>query len=246
MSGHSKWANIKRRKGKQDAARGKIFTKIIREITVAARMGGGDIAGNPRLRLVVDKALSQNMTKDTIDRAIKRGAGGEEGSNMETIWYEGYGPLGIAILVECLTDNRNRTVSEVRHALSKRGGNLGTSGSVSYLFKDQGIITVNQKVPEEYLMEIALNAGAEDVNYDEENGSEIICAPENFWLVKEVLDRENIVCEGEILKIASVRNALDKENSLKIMDLIDDLENLDDVQNVYTNGDFSEEVLSEE
>ncbi len=243
MSGHSKWANIKRRKGKQDAARGKIFTKIIREITVAARMGGEDINGNPRLRLVVDKALSQNMTKDTIDRAIKRGAGGEEGNGMESIWYEGYGPAGVAILVECLTDNRNRTVSEVRHTFSKRGGNLGTSGSVSYLFKDQGIITVNQVVSEEKLIEIALNAGAEDVNYDEDE-AEITCSPEVFFEVKQALEKEQIACEGEIIKVASLRNALNKENSLKIMDLIEDLENLDDVQNVYTNGDLAEEALT--
>ena len=185
MAGHSKWANIKRHKAKQDAKRGKLYTKLIREITVAAKLGGGDSNSNPRLRAALDKALEANMTKDVIDRAIKRGIGGMEGENVEEIRYEGYGPGGIAVMVDCMTNNRNRTVGEVRHAFTKNGGNLGTDGSVSYLFRKQGLITFAPGVDEERLMEHALELSAEDVVVNDDKSIEVTTTPETFLTIKE-------------------------------------------------------------
>ncbi|PVV26061.1 MAG: YebC/PmpR family DNA-binding transcriptional regulator, partial [gamma proteobacterium symbiont of Ctena orbiculata] len=187
MAGHSKWANIKHKKAANDKKRGKIWTKLIREITVAARIGGGEINANPRLRLAVDKGLGANMPKDTIERAIKRGAGGAEGDNYDEIRYEGYGPGGTAVMVDCMTDNRNRTASEVRHAFSKLGGNLGTDGSVSYLFNKQGMISYNPGVDEDALMEAALEAGAEDVVSNDDGSVDVIASPEDFSQVKDAL-----------------------------------------------------------
>ncbi|MGL5551206.1 MAG: YebC/PmpR family DNA-binding transcriptional regulator, partial [Plesiomonas shigelloides] len=188
MAGHSKWANIKHRKAAQDAKRGKIFTKLIRELVVAAKMGGGDVASNPRLRAAVDKALSNNMTRDTVNRAIARGVGGDDDSNMETIVYEGYGPGGTAVMVECLSDNRNRTVSEVRHAFTKSGGNLGTDGSVSYLFTKKGVISYPAGLDEDTVMEAALEAGADDVVVNDDGSIDVFTSPEDFGSVKDALD----------------------------------------------------------
>ncbi len=243
MAGHSKWANIKHRKGKQDAVRGKIFTKLIRELTVAAK-GGADINANSKLRLVVDKALSHNMSRDTIDRAIKRGAGGDEGSEMEEITYEGYAPGGVAVLVECLTDNRNRTAGEVRHMFTKHGGNLGTSGSVSYLFKHCGIIFFPPKSDEDKIMALAVESGADDVTTAEDASIEVITPKENYMQVKTALEQAGLKPDAaEISMIASIQVALDKESSLKVMGLVDALEALDDVQNVYTNADLAAEAM---
>lgn len=241
MAGHSKWANIKHRKEGQDKKRGKIFTKLIREITVAARAGGGDIHTNPRLRLVVDKALSQNMTRDTIDRAIKRGAGAEDSAAMEEITYEGYGPAGVAVLVHCLTDNRNRTVSEVRFAFTKAGGNLGASGSVSYLFVKQGVLTFSPGSDENKIMEVALDTGAEDVVVNDDKSIDVITKPEDFERVKDAVSKAKLTPEqAEITMNASTNVQIaDKETAEKVMRLIDALEDLDDVQAVYTNADFS-------
>ncbi len=245
MAGHSKWANIQHRKGAQDARRGKIFTKFIREITVSARMGGGDQNTNPRLRLAVSKALSANMTKDTITRAISRGAGGLEGQDMEEVRYEGYGPLGVAVIVDCLTDNRNRTVGEVRHAFTKCGGNLGTSGSVSYLFAQKGQILFSSKSPEEKIMEIALEAGAEDIVTQEDGSIEVITSPEDFDAIKNKLQENNLQAEqAEITLLASTKVELDQESAEKMLKLLSLLEDLDDVQNVYSNADISEEIMS--
>lgn len=244
MAGHSKWANIKFRKEKQDSKRGKLFTKLIREITVAAGIGGGDPGANPRLRKALDKAWAANMTKDVIDRAIKRGAGGEGEKNMEEIDYEGYGPGGVAVVVECLSDNRNRTVSEVRHAFTKYGGNLGTNGSVSYLFSSIGQIMVEESKELEKIMEIAIEAGADDV--DSEDGNIMIeTTPENFNRVKDALEQAKCrIGMAEISKVASTETSLDVETSERVMKLIDALEDLDDVQSVYTNADLAEEFLA--
>ena len=245
MAGHSKWANIQHRKGAQDARRGKIFTKFIREITVSARMGGGDVNTNPRLRLAVNKALTANMTKDTITRAIQRGAGGLEGQNMEEVRYEGYGPLGVAVIVDCLTDNRNRTVGEVRHAFTKCGGNLGTSGSVAYLFTQKGQILFASNSPEEKIMEIALEAGAEDIITQEDGSIEVITSPDDFDAVKNKLQEGNLQSEqAEITMLASTEVELDQENAEKMLKLLNLLEELDDVQNVYSNADISEDIMA--
>ncbi|MBU0744988.1 MAG: YebC/PmpR family DNA-binding transcriptional regulator [Gammaproteobacteria bacterium] len=245
MAGHSKWANIKHRKTKQDAAKGKIFTKLIREITVAAKQSQ-DISANSRLRLAVDKALSQNMTRDTIDRAIKRGAGDENDAKMEDILYEGYAHGGVAILVQCLSDNRNRTAGEVRHMFSKHGGNLGTSGSVAYLFKQSGIICFPPESNEDKIMQVALDAGAEDVINNSDGSVEVITTLENFAKVKDAMESSGLEpVEAEISMLASIQVALDKEASIKVMGLIDALEGLDDVQNVYSNADISEEFYEE-
>ncbi len=242
MAGHSKWANIQHRKGKQDAKRGKLFTKFIREITVAARMGGGDINTNPRLRLAVDKAFAENMSKDTVERAMKRGAGGMEGDNVEEIRYEGYGPAGVAVLVECMTDNRNRTVAEVRYAFSKCGGNLGTEGSVGYLFSKKGVITFAPGANEDQLMEAALEAGAEDVTTNDDGSIDVTTTPEEFNTVKNAMLTHKLEpVQAEMTFIAANYVALDKEASEKMLKLIDLLEDLDDVQNVYSNADFPEE-----
>src|SRR3990167_6846685 len=187
MAGHSKWANIKHRKAKQDAVKGKLYTKLIREITVSARLGGKDADSNPRLRTALDKALTANMSKDVIERAIKRGLGGLEGNDVEEVRYEGYGPGGAAIMVDCMTNNRNRTVAEVRHVFSKHGGNLGTDGSVAYLFKQQGIMTFEPGVDEERLMELALDAGADDFIINSDKSVDVLTSPEQFMPVKEML-----------------------------------------------------------
>ena len=243
MAGHSKWANIKHRKAAQDAKRGKIFTKLIREITVAARMGGPEIADNPRLRAAVDKALSNNMTKDTIDRAIKRGAGDDDGANMEEITYEGYGKNGVAVLVETMTDNVNRTVSEVRHAFSKFGGNLGTSGSVAFLFTKRGEIFFEPGVEEEKLMEAALEAGAEDVEENEDGSFLVITRPDkSFGEVVDGLKEAGLEpADAEVIMSPSTEAEIDAETAETVGKMIDLLEDLDDVQNVYTNARWPEE-----
>ena len=244
MAGHSKWANIQHRKKAQDAKRGKIFTKLIREITVAARIGGSDISSNPRLRLAVDKGLGANMNKDTIDRAIKRGAGELEGMEYEEIRYEGYGAGGTAILVDCLTDNRNRTVSEVRHAFSKHGGNLGTSGSVAYLFNKQGVFSYEAGVDEDRLMEIALDAGGDDIVNNEDGSVDVICDPDVFVSLKEALTEAGLEPSfAEVSMRATTLAAVDVKDAEKIIRLIDVLEELDDVQEVYSNADFPQEAL---
>jgi len=247
MAGHSKWANIQHRKNKQDAKKAKVFTKIIKEITVAARMGGGgDVNTNPRLRLAVDKALDSNMTKDVIERAIKRGAGGEDGANMEQIRYEGYGPNGAAVLVECLTDNRNRTVGEIRHAFTKCGGNLGTDGSVAYLFQKQGIITFPPDTDENTVMDIALEAGADDVVTNDDGSIDVITSPENFSTIKaKLLEKKLEPAQSTVTMNAAIRVSLEDENAEKMEKLVDMLEDLDDVQHVYSNADVSEEVMQE-
>lgn len=243
MAGHSKWANIKHRKGRQDARRGKIFTKLIRAITVAARVSG-DITANPSLRLAVDKALAENMTRDTIDRAIARGVGGADDANVEEIYYEGYGPAGVAVLVECLSDNRNRTVAEVRHAFTKMGGNLGTDGSVAYLFSKQGVITFAPESDEDKIMEVALDAGADDIQNNEDGSIDVLTAPESFSAVKDELETSELYPENaEIAMLPATEVTLDQEEAEKVLRLIDMLEDLDDVQNVYHNADIPEEVL---
>jgi len=246
MAGHSKWANIKHRKAAQDAKRGKMFTKLIRELVVAAKQGGPEPADNPRLRAAVDKALGSNMTRDTIDRAIARGAGTNDSDDMEELTYEGYAAGGVAVLVEAMTDNRNRTVAEVRHAFSKRGGNLGTDGSVAYLFSRKGQLAFPADVNEEMLMEVALEAGAEDVDMLEDGSFEVITAWEDFSAVKQSLDDAGIACEsGEVTMIASTTVELDASGAENIMALVDALEDLDDVQNVYTNADIPDAVLAQ-
>ena len=247
MAGHSKFANIKHRKAAQDKKRGKIFTKMIREITVAARGGGGgDVASNPRLRLVVDKALGANMTRDTIERAIKRGTGEGDESNYEEIRYEGYGPAGTAIMVDCLTDNRNRTVSEVRHAFSKAGGNLGTDGSVAYMFTRTGILLYPAGSDEDAIMEAALQAGADDVIRNEDGSIEVITTFEDFISVKDTMVSLDFEPESaEVVEKADNFIDVSLDDAEKIMRLIDTLEDLDDVQEVYTNADFSDEVMQQ-
>ncbi|MFZ2314161.1 MAG: YebC/PmpR family DNA-binding transcriptional regulator [Gammaproteobacteria bacterium] len=247
MAGHSKWANIRRHKEKVDAKRGKLYTKLIREITVAAKLGGGDPGANPRLRIALDKALEANMTKDVIDRAVKRGAGGMGDDDVEEVRYEGYGPAGIAVMVDCMTNNRNRTVAEIRHAFSKRGGNLGTDGSVSYLFKKQGQITFAPGVNEEKLMDVALELGVEDVMVNDDKSVDIVTTPESFNTVKAGLQQAGFKFDqADITMIASTDVAItDKDTAEKVMGLIDMLEDLDDVQEVYSNADISDEAMSE-
>jgi YebC/PmpR family DNA-binding regulatory protein len=245
MAGHSKWANIQHRKGAQDARRGKLFTKLIREITVSARTGGGDADTNPRLRLALDKAFSANMSKDTVLRAVQRGAGGLEGENLEEVRYEGYGPLGVAVIVDCLTDNRNRTVGEIRHAFTKCRGNLGTSGSVSYLFTQKGQLLFSPDSPEEKIMEIALEAGAEDILNKQDGSLEVITAPEDFDAVKQKMQENKLAFEqAEITMLASIQVNLDQENAEKMLRLLNLLEDLDDVQNVYSNAEIAEEIMN--
>jgi YebC/PmpR family DNA-binding regulatory protein len=243
MAGHSKWANIKFRKGVQDAKRGKIFTKLIREITVAARMGGGDESTNPRLRDAVKKALNANMKRDTIDNAVKRGVGGLDGDTMVAMRYEGYGPGGIAVLVDCLSDNKNRTVSDVRHAFTKNGGNLGTDGSVAYLFANQGEILMALGQSEDQVMEIAIDAGASDVTVDE-GQIEVIAPVEAYHSVLNALQDANLEIEQSHLTMrAQTLITIDDENAESLIKLIDMLEDLDDVQEVYSNAEFSEHIL---
>ncbi|GBO82815.1 hypothetical protein A6779_08775 [Marinobacter adhaerens] len=244
MAGHSKWANIKHRKAAQDAKRGKIFTKIIRELTVAARQGGGNPDDNPRLRAVIDKALTANMKKDTIERAVERGAGGGDDDNYEELTYEGYGPGGVAIFVEVMTDNKNRSVAEIRHAFNKMGGNLGTDGSVAYLFTKQGIISYGPEWEEDRLVEAVLNAGAEDLAGQDDGSWEIVTTPEQFLDVKESLVNAGLVPDNaEVTMVPSTRVELDRDGAETILKLIDMLEDLDDVQNVYHNADISGEIM---
>ena len=245
MAGHSKWSNIKHRKAAQDAKRGKIFTKLIREITVSAREGGGDPETNPRLRAAIDKALSNNMKRDTIDTAVKRGSGDLEGDNLDELTYEGYGPNGVAVLLECMTDNRNRTVSDVRHAFTKFGGNLGTDGSVAYLFNKKGVISYPAEVTEEQLMEPALEAGAEDLITYEGSGIDVMTSPENFGSVKDALDKKDLeASNAEVTQVPDTRVDLDEESARTFLKLLDALEDLDDVQKVYHNADIADEIIA--
>jgi YebC/PmpR family DNA-binding regulatory protein len=237
MAGHSKWANIKHKKAATDAKRGKIWTRLIKEITVAARMGGADVAANPRLRLAVDKAADANMPKENVTRAIQRGSGGLEGVNYEEVRYEGYGIGGAAIIVDCMTDNRVRTVAEVRHAFSKFGGNMGTEGSVAFMFKHCGQFLFAPGVDEDKLMEAALEAGADDVVQDEEGGFEVLSDPFAFAGVKEALERAGFKAEvAEIIMKPATETVFTGDDALKMQKLLDALENLDDVQDVYTNA----------
>ena len=237
MAGHSKWANIQHRKGRQDAKRGKIFTRLIKEITVAARMGGGDPDMNPRLRLAVDKATEHNMPKDNIERAIKRGTGGLDGANYEQIRYEGYGPAGAAVLVDCLTDNRTRTVAEVRHAFSKYGGNMGAEGSVAFLFKHCGQLLYAPGTSEEKLMDAALEAGAEDVVTNDDGSLEVVTGPNEFSAVKAKLEKAGFKAElAEVTMKPAAETELSAEDCAKMQKLLDALEGLDDVQEVYTTA----------
>lgn len=246
MAGHSKWANIQHRKGAQDAKRGKLFTKLIREITVAARMGGGDVSSNPRLRAAIDKALGGNMTKDTIERAVKRGSGATDGDDYFEIRYEGYGPNGLAVMVDCLTDNRNRTVAEVRHAFSKSGGNLGTEGSVAYLFSKLGVISYPPGCDEDAIMEAALEAGAEDIVTNDDGSVDVQTTAEDFLDVKDAMVAAGFEPEhAEVTQQASTSVELDLEGAEKMLRMISTLEDLDDVQNVYSNADVSAEVMAQ-
>ncbi|HLP80607.1 MAG TPA: YebC/PmpR family DNA-binding transcriptional regulator [Nitrosomonas sp.] len=241
MAGHSKWANIKHKKAAQDAKRGKVFTRLIKEITVAARMCGGDINSNPRLRLAVDKAYDQNMPKDNVERAIKRGSGELEGVDYEEIRYEGYGISGAAVMVDCMTDNRVRTVADVRHAFTKYGGNLGTDGSVSFLFKHCGQLIFEPGTNEDKLMNAALEAGAEDVINNDDGSIEVITAPYEFVGIKEALEKASFKSElAEVTMKPSNEVLLMGDDAVKMQKLLDALENLDDVQDVYTNAVLDE------
>ncbi len=238
MAGHSKWANIKHRKARQDAKRGKIYTKLIRELTVAAKAGGGDPADNPRLRLALDKANSENMPKDTIKRAIERGTGAGESGNLEEVTYEGYGPGGVAILVEAMTDNRNRTVAEVRHAFTKFGGNLGTDGSVSYLFNKIGFAQVDPNADEEIVMDILLENDGEDLEVGSES-IDITVPFQNLSSFVETLKNKNIgILNAEVTMRADTSIALDQETGEKLLRILDFLEDIDDVQEVHSNAEF--------
>ena len=246
MAGHSKWANIQHRKKGQDAKRGKLFTKLIREITVAARLGGGDADANPRLRAIVDKSLRANMTRDTVERAIKRGAGDNDGDNFDEIRYEGYGPGGVAVMVDCLTDNRNRTVAEVRHAFTKAGGNLGTDGSVSYLFSKIGILSYPEGSDEDAIMDAALESGAEDVETNDDGSIDVTTSADEFMDVKDAMVEAGFDPEmAEVTMKASTSVDLGVDDAEKVMRLVDMLEDLDDVQNVYSNAEFSDKVMEQ-
>ena len=241
MAGHSKWANIQHRKGRQDSKRGKIFTRLIKEITVASRIGGGESGSNPRLRLAMDKAFENNMPKDTVERAIKRGAGELEGVNYEEIRYEGYGIAGAAIMVDCMTDNRVRTVAEVRHAFSKYGGNMGTDGSVAFLFKHCGTLLFAPGTNEEKLIEAALDAGAEDVVSNDDGSFEVVTGPYEFTTVKAALEKAGFKAEfGEVTMKATTETPLAGDDALKMQKLLDAIESLDDVQDVYTSAVMDE------
>jgi len=246
MAGHSKWANIQHRKGAQDAKRGKLFTKFIREISVAAKEGGSDPVNNPRLRAAIDKALSGNMTRDVIERATKRGAGELEGVSYSEIVYEGYGPSGIAIMLDCLTDNKNRTVAEVRNVFSKRGGNMGTDGSVSYLFSKKGIITYAAGTDEDTVMEAALEAGAEDIVTNDDGTVDVFTTQADYAAVKDALDAAGLeAVSSEVTMHPETTVALEAKDAEKALAMIDAFEDLDDVQNVYTNADFSDDVMAQ-
>lgn len=247
MAGHSKWANIRFRKAAQDNKRGKIFTKLIRAITIAARMGGEDITSNPRLRDAIDKALKANMKRDTINNAIKRGIGDKDGNQFEEITYEGYGPGGVAILVACLTDNRNRTVAEVRHAFNKAGGNLGVENSVAYLFSKQGqLVYAPDAVDEEKIFDVAIEAGADDIMTQEDGSIEITTEPSQFSDVKQhLIARSFEPTDADIVMSPANTITVDKETAEKLLRLIDTLEELDDVQNVYSNVDIPDAIMEE-
>lgn len=246
MAGHSKWSNIKHRKAAQDAKKGKVFTKLIRELTVAAREGGPEPDDNPRLRAVMDKAYTANMKKDTVDRAIERGAGGGDDDDYDELTYEGYGPFGVAMFVEAMTDNRNRTVADVRYCFNKMGGNLGTDGSVAFLFTKQGIIAYGPDHEEDALMEAALEAGAEDVAEQEDGSFEIVTTPDQFLDVKQSLVASGLTPDNaEVTQVPASYVTLDGDQAGTILKLIDMLEDLDDVQNVYTNADIPAEVMDE-
>ncbi|TMH39828.1 MAG: YebC/PmpR family DNA-binding transcriptional regulator [Betaproteobacteria bacterium] len=237
MAGHSRWANVKHRKERADAKRGKIFTRLIREITVAARLGGGDPGGNPRLRLAIDKARAENLPNDNIQRAIQRGAGELEGVAYEEIRYEGYGPGGAAVMVDCMTDNRTRTVAEVRHAFTKNGGQLGADGSVAYLFKHCGQFIFAPGTSEDKVMEATLEAGADDIFTNDDGSVELVCAPADFQRVRDALERAGLKAElAEITMKPTGETALAAGEQARLQRLVDALENLDDVQNVYSTA----------
>jgi YebC/PmpR family DNA-binding regulatory protein len=245
MAGHSKWANIQHRKGAQDKKRGKIFTKLIREISTAARAGGPDPASNARLRLAMDKARLQSMPKDNVERAIKRATGGDGADSFQEVRYEGYGPGGVAVMVKCLTDNRNRTVSDVRYAFSKYGGNLGADGSVGYLFNQVGLITFAPGLDEERVMDAALEAGAEDVVANPDGSIEVLTDPGDFEKVRDALAKSGFVAaEAEVTMRASTSTPLAGEQAQAMLDMLEALEDLDDVQNVYSNAEIADEVLA--
>jgi len=245
MAGHSKWANIQHRKGAQDKKRGKLFTKLIREINVAARAGGGDPDANPRLRLAIDKAKAQSMPKDNIERAVKRGSGQLDGDDYEEILYEGYGPGGVAVMVDCLTDNRNRTVADVRHAFTKFGGNLGADGSVAYLFNKVGLISYPAGVEEDAIMEAAIEAGAEDVIANDDGSVDVLTDPADFEQVKTGLDSGGVAAEvAEVTMRASVAATLGEKEASSMIKLLEMLEDLDDVQQVYSNAEIPDEILA--
>jgi len=245
MAGHSKWANIRHRKGAQDAKRGKLFTKLIREIFVAAKKGT-DPANNPSLRSAIDKALTANMKRDTVETTIKKASGSQDGVNYDEVLYEGYGPGGTAVMVECLTDNRNRTVAEVRHAFSKAGGNLGTDGSVAYLFNKVGILSYSNSVDEDAVMEAAIEAGADDVVSHEDGTLDVMTTPEDYFSVKEAMAEVQLMPEtSEVTRQATTATVLDVKTAEQMLRLIDRLEDLDDVQNVFSNADISEDVMAQ-
>ena len=246
MAGHSKWANIQHRKGAQDKKRGKLFTKLIREITIAARIGGSDLNSNPRLRLAVDKGKAQSMPKDNIERAIRRGAGELDGVDYLELRYEGYGPGGTAVMVDCMTDNKNRTVAEVRHAFSKYGGNLGADGSVNYLFNSVGLLAYPPGSDEDAIMEAAIEAGAEDILVDDDNSVEVITDPVEFETVRDAMHEAGLEPENAELTMRATTSAeLDLKAAASMVKMIDMLEDLDDVQNVFSNAEISDEILAQ-
>lgn len=245
MAGHSKWANIQHRKGAQDKKRGKLFTKLIREVTIAARTGGADLAANPRLRVAVDKAKAQSMPKENIERAIKRGAGDLDGVDYQDVTYEGYGPGGVAVMVQCMTDNRNRTVAEVRHAFSKFGGNLGADGSVAYMFNQVGLLSVEPGAGEERVMEIAIDAGAEDVVVNSDGSIDVLTDPADYNTVKDAMDHAGLRLElAEVTLRSSVATELGEKEAESMLKLLETLEDLEDVQNVYSNAEIPDDVLA--
>jgi len=246
MAGHSKWANIRARKGVQDARRGKLFTKSIREIAVAARSGGGDPAHNPRLRAAIDKALNVNMTRETIERAIQRGTGEIEGAHYEEVRFEGYGPGGVAVMADCQTDNHTRTVADVRHAFAKHGGHLGTDGSVAYLFKRLGVLHYAPGTNEDKVMEVALEAGADDVVTGSDTSIEVLTAPENFAATVDTMSQAGLKPEhAEVTQRAAIDVMLNGEDAEKVWKLIETLDELDDVQHVYSNAHFPDELMQQ-
>ena len=246
MAGHSKWANIQHRKGAQDKKRGKLFTKLIREITVAAKMGGSDMDANPRLRLAIDKAKAQSMPKDNIERAVKRGAGELDGADYQEMRYEGYGPGGTAVMVDCLTDNKNRTVAEIRHAFTKFGGNLGAEGSVNYLFNHVGQLLYPSGVDEDAIMEAAIEAGAEDVVADDDGSIEVLTEPADFETVRDaMLAAGHEPEDAQLTMRASTNSELGAREAESMIKMLETLEDLDDVQEVYSNADISDAILAQ-